>query len=124
MNRLFANVCSSNLSKAKLFYTELFGFEVKFDSDWFVHLGDPANSSLELGLIAKDHELVPESARGQSSGIYITLVVGDVDLIYRKAQELKVKIIDPPTPTFYGQKRMLLQDPDGNLLDVSSLYNA
>ncbi len=124
MNRLFANICSSNLSKAKGFYTELFGFQVKYDSDWFVHLCDPANGSLELGLIAKNHELVPESARSQSSGIYITLVVDDVDFVYRKAQELKVKIIDPPTPTFYGQKRMLLQDPDGSLLDVSSLYNA
>ena len=124
MNRLFANVCSSNLSNAKRFYTELFGFQVKYDSDWFVHLCDPVNSSLELGLIDQNHELVPESARGQSSGIYITLVVNDVDSVYRKAQELKVKIIAPPTPTFYGQKRMLLQDPDGSLLDVSSLYNA
>lgn len=123
MNRLFANVCSSNLGTAKRFYVELFGFEVKYDSDWFVHLGDSVNASLELGLIDQNNDLVPESARGQSSGSYLTLVVDNVDLIYQTAKEMGVSIIQLPTLTFYGQKRMLLHDPDGTLLDVSSPNN-
>ena len=97
---------------------------MEYDSDWFVHLCDSTNGSLELALIDQNHELVPISARGQSSGIFITLVVDNVDSIYQKAQELKIKIIAPPMPAFYRQKRMLLEDPDGSLLDVSSLYNA
>lgn len=120
MNRLFANICSSDLGTAKRFYVELFGFEVKYDSDWFVHLGDSANASLELGLIDRNHDLVPESARGQSSGTYLTLVVDDVDFIYQRAKELQIDVIQLPTLTFYGQKRMLLHDPDGTLLDISS----
>ena len=29
-------------------------------------------------------------------------------------------MIEPPTDLFYGQRRMLVVDPDGQILDVSS----
>lgn len=123
MNRLFANICSGDLTKSKQFYTSLFGLKVNYDSAWFVHLGDGEGRGLELGLIAKDHDVVPEGVRARPAGIFLTLVVEDVDVLHRQARDLGVPIIEAPTPTFYGQKRMLIEDPDGCVLDVSSVYS-
>jgi uncharacterized glyoxalase superfamily protein PhnB len=50
----------------------------------------------------------------------ITIVVPDVELVYRRAIDQGLAIVEPPRDLFYGQRRLLLRDPDGTLLDVSS----
>ena len=119
INRLLINVCSKNLDESKRFYTSLFEFNIDYDSDWFIHLISEGRQ-LELGIISEDHAVVPEKARGHSSGVYITFVVDSVDDLYKKAQELKYEVIQSPEVTSYGQKRMLLVAPEGTVCDVSS----
>lgn len=118
---MFTNICSSDTKKSKDFYMNLFDFRVNFESDWYIHLIGTANESLELGIIDKDYDLVPEQYNGKPMGVYITFVVDDVDAVYEKAKKMGCDILHGPEPTFYGQKRMLLKDPDGCLVDVSSL---
>jgi uncharacterized glyoxalase superfamily protein PhnB len=57
-------------------------------------------------------------------GMYITLVVDDATSIYNKAKALGCNVVKEPELTFYGQKRLLLKDPSGVLVDVSSPENA
>ena len=64
--------------------------------------------------------MVPKEFRGKPVGIYVTLVVDDAVAIFEKAKELGVEIVKEPELTFYGQKRVLLKDPAGALVDVSS----
>ncbi|MDB9527643.1 hypothetical protein PN498_16725 [Oscillatoria sp. CS-180] len=59
--------------------------------------------------------------QASSQGIYLTFVVPDVDDCHAKAQAMNVKILQPPTDEFYGQRRMLLVDPNGVLIDISAL---
>ena len=119
IERLLTNICSNDLEKSKLFYTALFSFKVAFDSDWFVNLISEG-SHFEIGLIAQDHEMVPDRIRGEQAGIYLTFVVEDVDLLLRQALQLSYDIIQEPELTFYGQKRMLVVAPEGTVCDVSS----
>jgi PhnB protein len=98
----------------------LFGYEPVFESDWFIHLQDPSNESLELGIMDRDHEIVPERFRAAPAGGLMTIVVDDVDALHRRAADASVEVIEPPRDLFYGQRRMLLVDPDGQLVDVSS----
>jgi len=119
IKRLLTNVCSKDLEKSKTFYTSLFAFNVDYDSDWFVHL-ITEGKELELGIVSEHHEIVPEQAKGKSSGVYITFVVEDVGVLFQKAQELKCEILQVPEVTSYGQKRMLLVAPEGTICDVSS----
>ena len=119
INRLLTNICSADLPASKAFYVSLFELEVAFDSDWYVQL-TARNGSLELGIIDRKNELVPPDFQTAPSGFYLTIVVEDADQVYRTAQKEKCEIIQAPQPTSYGQKRMLLKDPDGTLLDVSS----
>lgn len=120
IQRAFVTVFSDQLEVLRDFYVELFGWRVDFDSDWFVHLQAPDQAALELGLLRRDHELVPAAFRAAPAGAMITIVVPDVDVVYRRASARGLTIVEAPRDLFYGQRRMLLRDPEGTLLDVSS----
>ena len=64
MRRSFPTVLSDRLPETRDFYVALLGFEVAFDSDWYVALtlldGDEAH---ELAIWAVGHELVPPVPR-------------------------------------------------------------
>ncbi len=120
ITRSFYSIASADLARSRDWYVELFGYEVGFDSDWFVHLQAAGQPALELGILARDHAVVPEAARSGSAGGLLTIVVDDVDAIHRLAERRGVRIVEAPTDLFYGQRRMLLADPDGYVVDVSS----
>jgi predicted enzyme related to lactoylglutathione lyase len=119
INRLLTNVCSQDLERSKKFYTDLFAFNIGYDSDWFVHLVSEGKE-LELGIISKDHEVVPTQSQGAIAGVYLTFVVDNVDQFYENSTALGYKAEQPPEMTPYGQKRMLIIAPEGTVCDVSS----
>lgn len=118
--RAFVSVFSESLPETRDFYVELFDWRVDFDSDWFVHLQARENAALELGIIRRNHEIVPDAFRSAPAGTMITIVVPDVDALHEIAVERGLAIVEPPRDLFYGQRRMLLRGPSGTLVDVSS----
>lgn len=56
------------------------------------------------------------------SGLVLTFVVNDVELYYKKAMQFGMKIIQKPTNLLYGQRRLLIEEPSGALIDISSPY--
>lgn len=121
--RILTNICSDDLQKSKDFYVELLGFKVKFDSDWYVQLCSPTDSDIEYGIIQRDHELVPEEFQNVPTGMYVTFVVEDVDVTYQKALEMNIAIVQEPRNEFYGQRRFLVKDPNGCLIDICSPWD-
>ena len=119
LNRFMTNICSDQLAASKEFYCTLFQLKVNFDSDWFIQLIDE-KTGLELGLIKRTHEIVPSEYQLSPQGFYLTFVVEDVEPIYTLAQQEQFMIVKAPHDTFYGQRRLLLKDPDGALVDVSA----
>lgn len=111
---------SDDLAGTRDFYVDLFGYQVTFDSDWFVHLGDPDAEALEVGVLRRDHEIVPPFVRAQPSGGILTIVVDDVDALHQKVLARDIDVIEEPRNLFYGQRRMLITDPNGLLVDISS----
>ncbi|WP_420413413.1 VOC family protein [Roseibium sp.] len=121
MQRAFTNILTEEVAVTAAFYQELLGLTAKFSSDWFANLEDPDQSGFELGILLKDHEIVPETVRHRPSGIILTFVVDDCDAVYNRARRLGADIIEAPRDMPYGQRRMLLSDPAGTTVDVSSL---
>ena len=119
INRIMTNICSERLQESKNFYVKLFGFNVDFDSDWFIHLISK-DRQLELGIIDRKNEIVPADIREQPQGFYITFVVENVDALFEVAKTEKFEVVQAPADTFYGQRRLLLKDPNGAMVDVSS----
>lgn len=122
-SRILTNICADDLAACRDFYVQLLGFEVKYDSDWYVQLGSPRPLELEFGIIKRTHELVPAAYQTAPSGMYVTFVVSNVDEVYQKAQAMKAQIIQEPRNEFYGQRRFLVLDPAGCLIDVCSPWS-
>lgn len=122
-SRILTNICADDLAACRDFYVQLLGFVVKYDSDWYVQLGAPGPLELEFGIIKRTHDLVPKAYQTAPTGMYVTFVVPDVDEVYKKAQEMGAKIIQEPRNEFYGQRRFLVIDPAGCLIDVCSPWS-
>ena len=121
--RILTNVCADDLAASRDFYVALLGFEVHYDSDWYVQLRNPNCGGYEFGIIKRTHELVPKAFQTTPSGMYVTFVVPDVDESYAKALAMGAKIVQQPRNEFYGQRRFLLIDPSGCLLDICSPWS-
>lgn len=119
INRMITNICSDKLEQSKIFYTTLLNFEVVFDSDWYLQLRSK-EKNFELGIIDSSSEVVPPGLNNPD-GVYLTFVVDSADNVYQIAKTHDFEIIQAPEDTFYGQRRLLLKDPNGCSIDVSSL---
>ena len=119
IERAFVNLLVADPREAAAWFVDLLGWQVGFDSDWFVHLHAPDAEQIELGLLRADHEIVPEAAAGRG-GSMVTIVVPDVDAVHATAVERGLDVLEAPRDLFYGQRRLLLRGPDGVVVDVSS----
>ncbi len=123
VNRMMVVIAAENFSenrKAAIdFYVRLFNVKVLYDSDWFINLKDQKDR-WEIGIIDAKNTVTPQDARHRPQGFYLTLVVDDVDNVHQTAQKAKLDILELPTDTAYGQRRMLLRDPNGAVIDVST----
>ena len=123
LTRILTNICSDRLSESRDFYVALLGFEVNYDSDWYVQLRCPTNHEFEFGIIARTNELVPANFPRAPTGMYVTFVVPDVDVVYSNAKALGFDIVQEPKNEFYGQRRFFTVDPNGCLIDICSPWS-
>lgn len=120
VNRFIFNISTTRLAETRDFYTELFNFSAGYDSNWFVSM-QAEGQPFELGIIRNNHNIVPEPVREQPvNGVFLTLVVPDVDALHQEVFNKGIPVLEEPTDTFYGQRRMLIQDPAGTVVDVST----
>jgi catechol 2,3-dioxygenase-like lactoylglutathione lyase family enzyme len=122
-SRILPNICSDRLSESRDFYVALLGFEIRYDSDWYVQLRNPSNYEQEFGIILRSHNLVPQEFQTAPTGIYVTFVVPVVDEVYEKALAMGLRIVQEPRNEFYGQRRFLTTDPNGCLIDICSPFS-
>lgn len=120
MQRAFVNLLSGSVHAAASFYEDLLGMTRHFDSDWFIILTHPDIDGLEYGILQRDHPIVPSSLQTAPAGVMMTFVVKDCDIVHLRAQSMGAEIVEAPTDMPYGQRRMLVLDPDGTVLDISA----
>jgi catechol 2,3-dioxygenase-like lactoylglutathione lyase family enzyme len=120
MNRAFTSILCVDVQETARFYETLLGLKRIGDFGWFVLLGSDGLPNFELGFIDKDHETIPTALATMSGGVLLTFVVEDVQAVHLQAQAMNADVLQGPTKLFYGQTRMLLRDPSGTVVDVSS----
>lgn len=120
IDRVMYNVVADDLAAVRDFYTRLLDFETIYESDWYITLVSRQGPRFELGIIRRDSEATPPAATRPPGGGYLTFVVPEVLVAFEQARAIGAEIIEPPTDLFYGQRRMLLRDPAGTIVDISS----
>ena len=109
---------TADVAATARFYQQHFGFEAKFDSDWYVHLQSAADAAVNLAVLRYDHETVPAGHRAATKGLILNFEVADVDAEYQRlcAAGLPVKL--PLRDEEFGQRHFITSDPNGVLIDV------
>jgi len=120
IERMIFNIATDDLAGVRDFYTTLLAFEPIYESDWYIVLVPRDGSRFELGIIKRSVDVTPLAATKPPGGGYLTFVVEEVLVAFDQAKAMNAEIIEPPVDTTYGQRRMLLRDPVGTVVDISS----
>jgi catechol 2,3-dioxygenase-like lactoylglutathione lyase family enzyme len=107
------------LAEAREFYTRWFGFEVGFESSWFVLLVSSGERPFSLAFMTPDHPSNPPGPeRFDGRGLVLTFQVADAAAEHARLQRaglaLHYGLHDEP----WGQRRFMVQDPAGVLIDI------
>ncbi len=111
-------IMTDDVAGTSRFYQKHFRFEVKFDSDWYIHLQSAEDEKVNIAILQGDHETVPAVARGKVSGLLLNFEVEDVDAIFELAQKNDLPVLLPIRDEDFGQRHFITQDPNGVLIDV------
>lgn len=108
---------SDDVATAATYYRRHFGFEVAFESDWYVSL---VNGGFELALLDPAHTTIPEGYRGSAaSGVLVNLEVDDVDAVHDALiGSPDIDIVLPLRSEDFGQRHFIVAGPDRVLIDV------
>lgn len=109
---------SEDLEKAAAFYIRHFRFQPLYQADWYVHLQSTEDATVNLGLVAKDHDTIPTVGRGRTGAMLLNFEVEDVDGHYDRMQAEGAKIALGLRDEAFGQRHFIVEAPDGVLIDV------
>lgn len=117
--KLNAGIVTSKLAESKRFYTEVLGFGVSFENEFYLLLHTPdheAEFSFLLPHHASQQPLFHTPFQGQ--GVYLTIEVEDVDVLYQSIKQkgvpIKIELRDEP----WGDRHFAIQDPNGINIDL------
>ncbi len=119
MKAIYPITITSKLDECRAFYTEVFGFTVVFETDWYVQLLHKA-SGVELALMKPNLDNQPEQLRVEfgGKGVIYSFEVEDAATEYEKLQQKSADIFYPLATEEWGQTHFMLTDPAGVTIDV------
>lgn len=120
MNRAFTNILCNDVKGTARFYQQLLGMRASADFGWFVILAHDEMPGFELGVLDNNHATIPSGLSLSPGGSILTFVVNNVEDVHAQALSMQAEIIQEPTDLPYGQRRLLLRDPAGSVVDISS----
>ena len=117
--KLNAGIVTNKLAETKAFYSNLLGFGVTFENEFYL-LMHTANKEAEISFLLPHHPsqqpIFHEPFTGK--GMYLTLEVDDVDTLYdelkKKGMDIKVDIRNEP----WGDRHFAILDPNGIAIDI------
>lgn len=116
-NSLYPLLQVGDVAGTAAFYREHLGFIPVFESDWYVHLRGEA-SRQELAIIAFDHDTIPPEGRQKSQGLILSFEVADAAAEAQRLAEAGVRIVQPLRDEVFGQRHVIVADPNAILLDL------
>ena len=115
---MLTNLLADDLAATKNLFVKLFSFTIEYESDWFISMVDPEGG--KVSAMSRTSEFVPKAYQKPAQGVMLTVVVSDVEPYFAKAKKLGLQIIEEPRDLPYGQRRLLLADRSGALVDISA----
>jgi catechol 2,3-dioxygenase-like lactoylglutathione lyase family enzyme len=111
-------IVTDRKNECRDFWTRHLGFEVGFDSHWFVWLR-ASDGRASIAFMTPDHPSAPPGPEPFSGkGVCFELQVDDVDAAHALFNSAGLTIQYPTTSEPFGQRRFGFFDPAGLWVDV------
>jgi uncharacterized glyoxalase superfamily protein PhnB len=109
----------SHLKQSREFFVRSFGLRVVFEASWVVMLSHTEVGSISIGLMSSDHPSRPPGPETfDGPGMLLTLQVDDARALHTHLASEGVPITYPLTDAPWGQRRFMVTDPSGIVVDV------
>ncbi len=114
-----AGIVTEKLSETKDFYTNILGFGVGFENEFYILMHTPDQSS-EISFLKPNHPSQKPIFQSpfNGKGVYLTIEVEDVDTVYKELKEkgvvMEFGIRDEP----WGDRHFAIIDPNGIGIDI------
>ena len=124
--KLNAGIITNKLAETKKFYVQKLGFEITFESEWFLLLNTPGGECSIAFMLPKHPTQKPifQSEFG-GKGVFITIEVANVDAEYEKVKKLGIPIEVEIRDEEWGDRHFAVVDPNGIGVDfvTNKLYD-
>jgi catechol 2,3-dioxygenase-like lactoylglutathione lyase family enzyme len=100
------------------FYTGLLGLEVSADVGWYVELSPPGSTAVTVSFVARGHPSVPAGFDDERGGVLVSVIVEAADPVAERAVRAGHRIAQALRDESFGQRHVMVVDPDGFLVDV------
>jgi len=121
ISSVYPVIATKDVARLATFYRQAFGLNTAFEAEWYVHLtaGDDSGAGAgNLAIIAAGHDTMPEGHRGVAAPRLLNIETDDVDALYAQMTAAAAPILLALRDEAFGQRHFIMQDPDGNLVDV------
>jgi len=117
--KLNAGILTEKLAETKKFYTEVLGFGVGFENEFYLLLHTPGKGE-EISFLLPNHPtqnpFFHKPYKGE--GMYLTIEVEDVDKLYEEIKKKGIKIQVEIRDETWGDRHFAIQDPNGIGIDI------
>jgi catechol 2,3-dioxygenase-like lactoylglutathione lyase family enzyme len=117
--KLNAGIITSKIAESKKFYTEILGFGVTFENDFYLLLHTPDESS-SISFLLPEHASQQPLFRPafNGKGVYLTIEVANVDELYQQLKAKGARIVIDIRNEPWGDRHFAIQDPNGVGIDL------
>ncbi len=119
LSTFYPVIHTQDIAASREFYLKHLGFDLTFNSDWYVSLIRPDAPHYQLAFVDYTHPTVPEKFRQPVQGMILSFEVDDVDAEYeRLIQKQGLLEVLSLRDEEFGQRHFITVDPNGVLIDV------
>ena len=110
VNRIVANIQTSDLAAAKRFYGDALGLKVLMDLGWIATYGNDERALTQISVMTQGGSGTPVPD--------LSIEVDDVDEALRRMKDGGFPIVYGPADEPWGVRRFYVRDPFGRLANI------
>ena len=118
IRRVVPNIKTREPELTRKFYADFLGFRVAMDMGWIVTYASISNPTAQISV------LFDQNSTGMTTGLSISIEVGDVDALHAQAVSLGLPIVYPLTDEPWRVRRFVVVDPNGVEVNVMAHLDA
>lgn len=121
INSYYPVLSVSDIQKSSEFFQNFFNFKPVFENEWYTHLQQTSDPSINLAFVAEGHNSIPASHQRLAQGILLNFELDEIDGLYETFRKENLEILLSLRDEAWGQRHFIVAAPCGLMVDVIKL---